>query len=176
MASYKFGQYTLTKPLTLSGEAYYWTVLVALNQGIVYTLDRVRNRDFKYFTFQALREAKLIVSEKGEYKITTRGQAYITYYSLNDNPQESFFDRNPITAETVIITKEEKELKEKSVSTPTIEKIVSIPTTSNEYKIEVQRTNGASIYCEKYNFSTPEDRELAINVLNRAVNTTAKEI
>ena len=179
MATYKFGQYSLTKPLTLNGEAYYWTALLELNNGVKHTLKDVRFTDGKHFTFQALREAKLIVTENGEFKITTRGQAYINYYSVNSNPQKSFFDRNPMNTDTIIETKESFEKRQdpnSKVIKSIIETVKHIPTTSKIYQIEVQRTNGASIYCEKYEFGTSEDRDLAINVLNRALHTTVKEI
>lgn len=170
----KYGQYSLTRPITKNSEAYYWTVMVHIYNGGIVNAQYVRNREGKYMTYQALREAKLIKVIDGNYQITPKGKEYVEYYKKASNPTETFFDQYQEKAVTLFIDELTNtpaipvETKSRRVSN-----LGDIQTTSNLYKVEVKRTNGANVYVESYTFENEADANIAKNIMGKAENTSA---
>jgi len=193
----KFGQYSLTRPITKSGNAFYWTALVNIAHGEAKNAQDARNRDFKYFTYQALREAGLIETIKGYYEITDKGMEYIRYYDANSNPTISFFEHYDNTTIKAIKCKNQPsqevidsiyragelhDLAENQSDIDIEATLAALPVstlaaikdiTATVYVVNVERTNGANIYVERYTFDNQSDATIAKEIMNKANNTKA---
>lgn len=73
-------RYELTRPITKEGNTtFYWDILKKAERGLTYNRNEI-DRMGKYMTFQALVEAGLLINEKREYVLTSKGQDYIKFY------------------------------------------------------------------------------------------------
>jgi hypothetical protein len=82
-------KFTFTQPISKSVKSDYFKFLISLNNGICYSTNYVRNKLFKYMTFQELREVGLITMQNGIYYITEKGKKYVSCvnqskYTKND--------------------------------------------------------------------------------------------